>query len=825
MSYTNVISALLLAQMSVAQTAYTVSTIAGANSLGDGGRATSASFGSIEGVAADSLGNLYISDAGDHRIRRVLPSGVITTLAGSSSPGLAPDDTPASQALLNSPYGIAIAPAGHLFYADFGNLLVRCISASGLVRTIAGGTEALKLSGPRNVTVDGTGAVIFSDYEGHRVYRVSASEVSVIAGTGTAGFDAEPVAARAKVRNPAGVAVDPLGYVYIADSANGLVRRIFGGQISTFAGGAGDPVLLDTPTAVAADGAGNIFILDLKRKRVYRRSRIGDTRVVAADVTEPRDIAADPAGNLYIAESRRVFRLTPSGQLNLYAGQPDTAALPEDAPAGNAAISGPIHVSLDGAGNLYVTEERGRRVRRINPAGFIRTMANGQTFADPVSAIMDARGVMRVADYAGNRIYSIAPDGKATVIAGDGTAGYRGDNALATASRINRPREMTIDRAGNLIFADSLNHRIRRIGVNGVITTIAGTGTRGFSGDGRLATQAQLSTPQGVFLDSAGVLYIADSGNHRIRRVAANGLITTVAGNGSAEDAGDGAPALQAALNSPSSVVMDPAGGLLIADTFNHKIRRVTPDGIIETIAGDGTPGNDGDGESSQAARFRFPTSLAVDPAGVIYIADHENQRIRRLTPVVPEPLVEPEPDPVALFHAATLAPGPFAPGQLVIARPGDARITVNDRPVVPVSSSREQVSFVLPVAASEVRINGRAIRLERAAPGIFAQNGSGQAVAINEDNSLNSAENPAPRGSVLAFYLTGEGADWKDAVEVMVGQARAEVLFAGPVAAFPGVFQVNVRLPGIFTPPGVRPLTVSVADIASQAGVTIAVR
>lgn len=825
MSYAYVILAWLLTPLAVGQTAYTVSTVAGANSLGDGGRATSASFVSIEGVAADSLGNVYISDAGDHRIRRVSPSGVITTVAGSSSPGLTPDDTPAAQALLNSPYGIAMAAAGHLYYADFGNRLVRCIGASGLVRTVAGGTEVIKFAGPRNVAVDGTGAVIFSDYEGHRVYRVSGSDVTAFAGNGTAGFDSEPVAARARLRSPAGVAVDSLGYVYIADSGNGLVRRVFGGQISTFAGGAGDAVTLDTPTAVTADGAGNIFILDLKRKRVYRRSRIGDTRVVAADVAEPRDIAADPAGNLYIAEARRVFRLTPSGQLSLHAGQPDAASLPEDSPAANAALSAPIHVSLDAAGNLYVTEERGRRVRRINQAGLIRTMANGQTFADPVASVMDPRGVLRVADYAGNRIYSIAPDGKATVIAGDGTAGFRGDNALATGSRVNRPRELVLDRAGNLIFADSLNHRVRRIGVNGVITTIAGTGTRGFSGDGRLATQAQLNTPQGVFLDPAGVLFIADSGNHRIRRVAANGLITTVAGNGSPEDAGDGAPALQAALNSPSSVAMDPAGALLIADTFNHKVRRVTPDGIIETIAGDGTPGNDGDGEPSLAARFRFPTSIAVDPAGAIYVADHENQRIRKLIPAVPEPLVEPEPAPVALFHAASLASGPFAPGQLVIARPGDARIMVNDRPVVPVSSSREQVSFVLPAGRNEVRINQRAIPLERAAPGIFAREGVGQAVAINEDNSLNSEENPAARGSVLAFYLTGEGPDWRDTVEVTVGQARTEVLFAGPVAAFPGVFQVNVRLPGIFTPPGVRALTVSVAGVASQAGVTVAVR
>jgi uncharacterized protein (TIGR03437 family) len=269
---------------------------------------------------------------------------------------------------------------------------------------------------------------------------------------------------------------------------------------------------------------------------------------------------------------------------------------------------------------------------------------------------------------------------------------------------------------------------------------------------------------------------------------------------------------------------MDFSGALLIADTFNHKLRRVGHDGIIETIAGDGTPGDEGDGEIALAARFRLPTSIAVDPSGALYVADHENRRIRKLTPVLvpPDPIVEAP--MVELLHAATLRPGPLAAGQLVIARSQDLRFTVNEQPVVPLSVSRGEITFLAPHGATEMRVNRQAVKLERTAPGIFAQNGSGQAVAINEDNSLNSERNPAARGSVVALYLTGEGTAWKDAIEVTVGQARAEVVFAGLVPAFPGVFQINIRLPGMFTPPGIRPLAVSIGGVVSQPGVVISV-
>ncbi len=833
MSYKCIAAVFALAVHGAGQNLYNISTIAGANALGDGGRATNASFSSIEGIAVDSLGNLLIADGLGHRIRRVSQGGIIITLAGTSIPGFSPDETPVGRAQLNAPYGLAAGASGHVFIADFGNALVRCLTPTGTIRTVAGGGAetdlavatplTLRLGGPRNVALDAAGNLYVADYSGHRVYRITTrGQVEVVAGTGAAGRDTVATASLAKLNGPTGLAIDLLGYVYIADSNNGLVRRVFGGQISTVVTG------LNIPTGLATDPAGDLYIVDAKNKRVVRRSRAGDLRSVAAEVKEPRDVAVDGLGNLYVAEPRRVWRVGQEGVAVRYAGLAANAEPREDTPAEMAVLAAPFHVSMDPNGNLLVTEEEGRRVRRIAANGTIRTLAGPAHLNDPVAAVMDARGVLRVADYAGNRVWSFAPDGTASVLAGDGTGGYRGDNGLASASRLFRPRGLALDRSGNLYVADSMNHRVRRIGTNGVITTYAGTGFPGYSGDGRLATQAQLNSPAGLFVDVAGALYIADTGNHRIRKVLTNGIAMTVAGNGSSGDEGDGALALQAALNAPLGVVVDASGVLFIADTFNQRIRRVGVDGVIQTIAGDGTPGADGDGESALAARFQLPTSVALDASGNVYVADHQNHRLRKLAPAaVPPPEVQGPPE-LSLLHAATMEPGPFAPGQLVVVRnpATDLRIQVDGKPVTPLSSTTDRVMFQLPVTASnEVNVNGRTLVLVPSAPGVFAQDGRGQAVAVNDDGSLNSEDNPAARGSPLAFFTTGEGRATTESVEARVGNANAEVLFAGPAPGLPGIFQINVKLPGIFTPPGVRALTVTAAGVLSQGGVTVAVR
>jgi sugar lactone lactonase YvrE len=212
-------------------------------------------------------------------------------------------------------------------------------------------------------------------------------------------------------------------------------------------------------------------------------------------------------------------------------------------------------------------------------------------------------------------------------------SGFGGDGGPATAAELFSPETVAVDAAGNLFIGESGNHRIRKVTPDGLITTVAGNGTSGFSGDGGAATAAQLAFPRGVAVDTAGHLYIGEgeSGN-RIRKVSPNGIITTVAGNGTAGFSGDGGPATSAQISNPRSVAVDAAGNLFIVDTHNHRIRRVSSNGIITTVAGNGTGGFSGDGGPATAAQLNFPQDVIVDMTGNLFIADL-NDRIRKVSP------------------------------------------------------------------------------------------------------------------------------------------------------------------------------------------------
>jgi sugar lactone lactonase YvrE len=223
--------------------------------------------------------------------------------------------------------------------------------------------------------------------------------------------------------------------------------------------------------------------------------------------------------------------------------------------------------------------------------------------------------------------------GVITTVAGTGTAGFSGDGGAAISARLNAPRTLEADRFGNLYIVDTINNRVRRVDTGGRITTIAGTGSAGFSGDGGPALSARLDTPHGIAVDGAGNVYIADPPNHRIRKVDTGGRITTVAGNGSSGYNGDGIPATSARLNSPKGVEIGPDGLLYIADNNNHRVRRVNADGTIRTVAGTGSSGFSGDGGAATAARLAEPRNIDFGPDGSLYIVDQVNDRIRRVSP------------------------------------------------------------------------------------------------------------------------------------------------------------------------------------------------
>ncbi|MER8226020.1 RICIN domain-containing protein [Streptomyces sp. NPDC094143] len=315
---------------------------------------------------------------------------------------------------------------------------------------------------------------------------------------------------------------------------------------------------------------------------------------VSAQVNLPNGVAVDSAGTLYIADSgnHRIRKVTTDGQISTVAGTGVAAFGGDGGPAVSAQLNYPRSVAVDSAGDLYIADSGNHRVRRVTRA-----------------------------------------DGKISTVAGTGVASFGGDGGLATAARLNGPFSVAVDGAGDLYIAEYGNHRVRRVtGADGKISTVAGTGVASFGGDGGLATVARLNGPFSVAVDGAGDLYIADYGNHRVRKVTrADGKISTVAGTGVASFGGDGGLATAAQLNLPIGLVVDSAGNLYIAEWHNHRVRKITTDGKISTVAGTGAGSFGGDGAPAASAQLKNPSGLAVDCVDTLFIVDHGNSRVRKV--------------------------------------------------------------------------------------------------------------------------------------------------------------------------------------------------
>lgn len=358
------------------------------------------------------------------------------------------------------------------------------------------------------------------------------------------------------------------------------------------------------------------------------------------------------------------------------AGTGEAAHSGDGGPGTSAALNFPQAVAVDGEGNVYIADCFNHRVRKLAPDGNITSVAGSTssgysgdggsatsaTLYDPCGVAVDSSGVVYVSDTGNHVVRKRTSGGTISRVAGIAEASYSGDGEAATSAALNTPLGLAVDASGNLYIADTKNHRIRKVATDGKISTVAGTGDAGYSGDDGEATSAKLKYPQDVAVDAAGNLYIADTENHRIRRVGAEGWITTVAGNGAAGDSGDGGVATQAALNYPRSVDVDAAGRLYIADTFNMRIRSVAPNGTMQTIAGTGDIGDGGDGGPAASAQFAFPSGVAVDAGGNVYVADDQNSRVRLLTLLVPEegapPSISSAAGNSAFGASAAVAPG-----------------------------------------------------------------------------------------------------------------------------------------------------------------------
>ncbi len=588
----------------------TVSRVAGYGSAGfggDGSAATAAAMGNPTGLALDALGSLYIADPGNARIRRVdATSGVITTVVGNGTVGLSPDGTVAASASVSEPNGIAIDAAGNLYFSETGN---------NVVRRVAPGPDGSYATGTLTTVVgDGVGA--------------------------TAGYSGDGgVASAATLSSPAGIAFDQFGWLYVADTGNHVIRTVTppanGSIITTLAGngtagygGDGGPAtsaMLNAPVAVAIDAGGNVYLADRANQVV---------RVV-----------------------------TPTGDIFAIAGNGTAAFAGDNGPAGLASVSNPGGVAVDAAGNVYVADAGNNRLRVVRPTsagifgvlggvGTIGTAAGNGTAGfggdggaalqaflfNPNRVALDAAGNLYIADLYNHAIRKVTPAGTVSTVAGiGGSSGYNGDGIAATSAQLNFPMDVAVDAAGNLYIADTINSRIRRVDAQtGLIATVAGTGTFGFAGDGGSASVAQLSYPDSVAVDSAGNVYLADTSNNRVRRIdAATQAIATIAGGG---NGGDGGPATNASLNFPTAVAVDSAGNVYIADSLDATVRRVTPPGpgggLISTVAGNGTAGFGGDGGPAAAASLANPTGLALDGNGNLYVADSGNDVVRIVSAV-----------------------------------------------------------------------------------------------------------------------------------------------------------------------------------------------
>jgi uncharacterized protein (TIGR03437 family) len=646
---------------------------------GDNGQAQAARITRAIRLDIDNAGNLYFTDSDNHRIRKIAPNGVITTVAGTGTRGFSGDNGPATAAQLNFPIGIAVDGSGNLYIADNGNHAVRKVTVStGIISTIVGvegssgfagdggPSPAARLNSPQNVAVDKDGNLYISDFSNHRIRKVTASTglITTIAGTGTAGFSGDDgTATAAQLNGPNNVSVDSNGNLYICDATNARIRKITAatGVISTIVGtggfgfggdgGLATAAQINGPVGAIVDSAGNLYFSDRANHRVRRVAASsgiittiagsgvagfnGDgIAALAARLSSPSGLALDPAGNLYIGDrdNSRLRRLVVAPALDAVA--PTIAITAPTTGATHLATTASLDLSGTAGDNTVVFQVRwsndrgGSGVASGTTAWTIAEIALQSGLNNLTVTAWDANGNTSSAQLA----VTFNPAQLIFTLAGTNVFGSSGDGGAATAARLWFPSAVALDRQGNVYICDTQNHRVRRIAPNGTITAFAGSGALGSSGDGGPAAAAAMNEPLGIAVDAAGNVYIADSRNNRVRIVTPDGKINTFAGTGRDGFGGDNGAAQQASLSSPIGLAVDAAGNLYIADAGNARVRRVTAsDGKINTIAGNGFVGFAGDGGAAKDAMLNAPVGVAVDGAGNVYFTDYGNSRVRRV--------------------------------------------------------------------------------------------------------------------------------------------------------------------------------------------------
>jgi len=610
---------------------------------GDGGPAIKANFKTPAGLAFDPEGNLYIADRENHRVRKIDTSGNISTFAGIGKAGFSGDGGPAVRAKLNLPSGLATDKKGNLFISDRSNDRIRVVDKKGVIRTYAG--------------------------------------------SGVAGFqgDAGP-ALKAQLDKPFGIALDEAENLYIADRNNNRVRKVSPeGIITTIAGDGGFFFMGDNgpayrasvaaPTGVAVDKKGNLYIADRNNNRIRLVDKLGMIRTVAGTGQQdyngdsetaretnlylPFGLIVDSNDNLLIIDRShyRIRRIDPkSGEVETVAGNGLKLFAGDGGPATGATLSFPHGMFLDKDDNLIFSDKGHYRIRKITPKGIISTIGgNGRrgNVGNNIPALeANVYNVTTIIQNPAGDAFMSSPSGFVSIIRRLDAKGiihdyidtaspkyleaiskskHKGLVQTGAVATITQFSDIVFDPKGNLFISDRLNHQIRKIDLNGNISTIAGVGDSDYYGDGGPALEAAFRDPNALASDKQGNIYIAEAANNRIRKIDTKGIVTTVAGNGEHADSGDGGPALQAAIRSMDDIAISPEGELHILGTNTHKVRKITLDGKIVTVAGKGYAGFFGDDGPATKAMLKNPAAISFDSKGNLYIADMGNNRIRKV--------------------------------------------------------------------------------------------------------------------------------------------------------------------------------------------------
>ena len=615
--------------------------VAGAGNLNGSGSA--ARFNGPGSVAIDSAGNLYVADTDNFAIRKITPSGLVSTFAGTLGVNYF---TPAGTTqVFQDPCGVATDVSGNVYVADCVADTISKVDTSGVVTAFAGtsgkpgssdgqGSAALFRS-PAALATDSAGNLYVADKGNDTIRKITpAGLVSTFAGSAGQSGSSDGVGSAARFDSPVGLAVDALGRVYVADAGNDTIRIISPtGSVTTLAGiagvkgsadGANLSATFNIPNGVALDNAGDVYVADTGNSTLRVISTAGtvttlagtpgvkgtsDGQGAAAGFVTPAGLAVDSAGNIYVADVQddAIRQVTPAGAVTTFAGDTQLAAEgSSDGPGSIALFNSPEGLAADGAGNIYVADSQNYTIRKITPDGTVTTLAGLAGVAG------SANGKGSAARFGG-----FIPEG------GNADGFFAGPSAIAA------------DSAGNLYVADTGNQLIRKITPQGVVSTLAGSAGVAGSADGS-GERALFSAPEGIATDASGNVYVADTANNTIRMITPAGVVTTLAGSG-IKGSADGV-ASAASFNIPVGVATDSAGNVYVEDAGNNTIRMVTPGGTVTTIAGQAGTVGSSDGPALSAT-FDFSSiyggvaGIATDSAGNIYVADCNNNSIRLLTP------------------------------------------------------------------------------------------------------------------------------------------------------------------------------------------------